>query len=141
MRSLSRILLALVVSATVGMQACSDPAPEVAAPTARPRNAPTPSRPPEFPDDPAIPGELAVDIEASPDEGLLPLTVDFKAAVEGATGTVTCDWDFGDGTPHGSDLQPSHVFQSESDFIVTLKCKDSQGLEGQAEIDILAYRE
>ena len=143
MRSWSWILLGLVASATVGMQACSNSerAPEPAAPTRRPANAPTPARPAETADPDARADELSIDIAADPDEGLLPLTVNFKATVKNATGTVTCDWDFGDGTPHGADLQPSHVYQSDKDFIVTLKCKDSRGIEGEAEIDILAYKE
>lgn len=139
-RSWSPILLGLVVSATVGAQSCSSD-PEPAAPSRRPPGAPTPTRPTESPGTRSIAGELDVEIGAEPDEGLLPLTVNFRAIVGNATGTFTCDWDFGDGSPHRAELQPSHVFERESDFIVKLRCKDSLGLEGTAETDILTYRE
>ena len=152
MRSWSWILCGLLVSGTVAMQACSPSEPEkapAAAPAAAP--APAPAAPAAGQPAAAAPAagaaaaadvdELYVDAEADPDEGPPPLTVKFTSTVEDATGAVTCDWDFGDGTPHGSDMNPTHVYQAEGDFVITLKCKDSKGIEGETEIDVTAYKD
>ncbi len=153
MRSWSWILCGLLVAGTVGMQACSkseEKAPEAAAPAAGvPAAAPAPAgQPPAAPAAGANAGaaamvvdELYVDAEADPDEGPPPLTVKFTSTVEDATGAVTCDWDFGDGTPHSTDMNPTHTYQAEGDFVVTLKCKDSKGIEGETEIDVTAYKD
>jgi len=150
MRSWSWILCGLLVAGTVAMQACSPSEPEKApapAPAAAP--APAPAAAPGQPA-PAAPAagaataavdELYVDAEADPDEGPPPLTVKFTSTIEDATGAVTCDWDYGDGTPHGTDMNPSHVYQAEGDFVVTLKCKDAKGIEGETEIDVTAYKD
>lgn len=152
MRSWSWILCGVLVVGTVAMQACSKSEPEKApakpaAPAAAPAaKAPAPGQPAAA----ATAGnaaadedvdELYVDAEADPDEGPPPLTVKFTSTIEDATGAVTCDWDFGDGTPHGTDLNPSHTYQAEGDFVVTLKCKDSKGIEGETEIDVTAYKD
>lgn len=153
MRSWSWILCGLLVSGTIALQACSKSEPE--APAAAPAGvpaAPAPAAPaagqPAAPAAPAagsadamVVDELYVDAEADPDEGAPPLTVKFTSTVEDATGAVTCDWDFGDGTPHSADMNPTHVYQAEGDFVVTLKCKDSKGIEGETEIDVTAYKD
>jgi PKD repeat protein len=153
MRSWSWILCGLLVSGTIAMQACSKSEPEKAAKPAAAAPAPVAAAPAPAPGQPAAapPGaaaapdaavdELYVDAEADPDEGPPPLTVKFTSTIEDATGAVTCDWDYGDGTPHGTDLNPSHVYQAEGDFVVTLKCKDSKGIEGETEIDVTAYKD
>lgn len=151
MRSWSWILCGLLVSSTVAMQACSKSEPETApakaaAPAPAPMAAvPVPGQPAPAATAASAPDtavdELYVDAEADPDEGPPPLTVKFTSTIEDATGAVTCDWDFGDGTPHGADLNPSHVYQAEGDFVVTLKCKDAKGIEGETEIDVTAYKD
>jgi len=147
LRSWSWILCGLLVSGTLALQACSPSEPEKApdAPAAPAPAAPAPGQPAQAP----APGstmamvvdELYVDAEADPDEGPPPLTVKFTSTVEDATGAVTCDWDFGDGTPHSADMNPTHVYQAEGDFVVTLKCKDAKGIEGETEIDVTAYKD
>jgi PKD repeat protein len=152
MRSWSWILCGLLVTGAVALQACSKSEPETApsspaaAPAAAPA-APAAGQPAAAPPA-AAPGaaamvvdELYVDAEADPDEGPPPLTVKFTSTVEDATGAVTCDWDFGDGTPHSADMNPTHTYQAEGDFVVTLKCKDSKGIEGETEIDVTAYKD
>ena len=113
------------------------PAPAPAAP------APAPGQPPAAaPQGTAgamIIDELYVDAEAEPDEGTPPLAVTFTSIVEDATGAVTCEWDFGDGTPKSTEMNPKHTYQKEGDYVVILKCKDSKGIEGETEIDVTAY--
>ncbi|MDG2305356.1 MAG: PKD domain-containing protein [Candidatus Binatia bacterium] len=88
---------------------------------------------------PIIIDELYVDAEAEPDEGTPPLIVMFTSIVEDHTGDFTCEWDFGDGTPKSSELNPKHTYKKEGDFIVTLVCKDTKGVEGETEIDVTVY--
>jgi hypothetical protein len=154
MRSWSLILCGVLVSGTIAMQACSKSEPEKAPAAKAPAEAAAPAKAAPAPGQPAAAApaagnnapdgdvdELYVDAEADPDEGPPPLTVKFTSTIEDATGTVTCDWDYGDGTPHGTDLNPSHTYQAEGDFVVTLKCKDSKGIEGETEIDVTAYKD
>ena len=42
-------------------------------------------------------------------------------------GTITYDWNFGDGTAHSSSATPSHVFQNIGDYTVTLTVTDDNG--------------
>lgn len=88
---------------------------------------------------PIIIDELYVDAEAEPDEGTPPLIVMFTSIVEDHTGDYTCEWDFGDGSPKSSELNPKHTYEKEGDFIVVLVCKDSKGIEGETEIDVTVY--
>lgn len=150
MRAWSWILCGALVAGVVAMQACTSSEPEQPAEpateaTAAPAAAPgQPAQPPAAAapaDDALMVDELYVDAEADPDEGTPPLTVKFTSIVEDATGAVTCDWDFGDETPHSTELNPTHVYQNEGDFVVTLKCKDSKGIEGETEIDVSAYKD
>jgi hypothetical protein len=152
-RSWSLVLCGALVTALVALQACSRSEPETQESTAP---APAPAAPagqPAQPGQPAAPAqapaatmamvvdELYVDAEADPDEGPPPLSVKFTSTVEDATGAVTCDWDFGDNTPHSQDMNPTHVYQAEGDFVVLLKCKDSKGIEGETEIDVTVYKD
>lgn len=154
-RSWSLVLCGVLVSGLVGVAACSRsepegeeataPAPAPAAPAA-PAGQPPQAKQPAAQASPGatmamIVDELYVDAEADPDEGQPPLTVKFTSTVEDATGAVTCDWDFGDNTPHSNEMNPTHVYQEEGDFVVTLKCKDSKGIEGETEIDVTVYKD
>lgn len=47
------------------------------------------------------------------------------------------DWDFGDGTAHGSGLTPSHTYASAGTYIVTLTVTDSSGASGLISIAIV----
>ncbi len=64
----------------------------------------------------------------SPLQGEAPLTVDFDASGSSdADGTIASfSWDFGDGDT-GSGQTPSHTFESEGTFQVTLTVTDNQG--------------
>ena len=119
-------------------------APPAAAPAAAPA-APAPVVPPAAapaaaPSGPAyVADELYVDAEANPDEGPPPLAVAFTSIVEDNTGPYECEWDFGDGSPKEKGLEPKHTYAKEGDFVVLIRCKDSKGLEGETEIDVMAF--
>jgi len=81
--------------------------------------------------------ELYVDLDADPDEGAPPLTVKFTSTIEDATPPLTYKWDFGDGSPPGTDANPTHVYQKAGEFTATLNVKDSKGITGSEEVDIL----
>ena len=81
--------------------------------------------------------ELYVDLDADPDEGAPPLTVKFTSTIEDAAPPLTYKWDFGDGSPAGTEANPTHVYQKAGEFTATLNVKDSKGISGSEEVDIL----
>ncbi len=42
---------------------------------------------------------------------------------------LTFDWDFGDGTAHSTELNPTHTYATAGDFIVTLTAANNLGLD------------
>ena len=88
-----------------------------------------------------LPDELYVDLEGEPDEGPPPLTVKFMSEVDDGTPPYSYHWDFGDGSPAGTDSGPTHVYEKEGEFVVTLTVTDSKGLKGAEEYDILVEAE
>ena len=88
---------------------------------------------------PLVVSDLYVDAIAEPDEGSPPLVVVFTAIVEDHSGSYGCRWDFGDGSPPSNETNPTHTYEREGDFIITLSCRDEKGLEGDAEIDVTVY--
>jgi PKD repeat protein len=125
--------IALIASCTreqekTATHATATPAAKVAAPAATPAQAQ------------ASPGdvdELYVDLEAEPDEGAPPLTVKFTSSVEDATPPITYKWEFGDGSAPGTEANPTHVYQKAGEYTATVNVKDSKGITGSEEIDIL----
>jgi PKD repeat protein len=81
--------------------------------------------------------ELYVDLEAEPDEGAPPLTVKFTTSIEDGTPPYTYSWDFGDASAASTDANPSHVYQKAGEFTATVNVKDSKGLAGSEEYDVL----
>ena len=79
------------------------------------------------PDDTAPPDAVA---SADPTQGTAPLIVQFSSAGSfDSNGTlVAFDWDFGDGSPHSSDPNPSHTFTSVGTFACGLTVTDNSGL-------------
>jgi len=55
---------------------------------------------------------LAVTASATPLTGNAPLAVTFTSTVTGGTTPYTYDWDFGDGSTHGTTASPSHTYNA-----------------------------
>ena len=36
-------------------------------------------------------------------------------------------------------MNPTHPYEKVGDYVATLRCKDSKGIEGETEIDVTAY--
>jgi PKD repeat protein len=52
---------------------------------------------------------------------------DGSASSDPANGSLTYDWDFGDGTPHASGAKPTHVFASDGEYVATLTVMNGKG--------------
>jgi PKD repeat protein len=140
-RLLTYFGLALSVVVAIGSGCTREESP-AAKPTATAAVAATAQTSPHAAASPAaVPEELYVDLEAEPDEGEPPLTVKFTSSVEDGTAPFTYKWDFGDGSPAGSEANPTHVYAKEGEYTATLTVKDSKGIEGSEEVDVLVERE
>ena len=138
MRSTLSLCGLSVLVATLALLGCtrdeSPPAARAAAtPAARASAAPQAAAPAA--NEPA--DELYVDLEAEPDEGAPPLTVKFTTSIEDGTPPYTYSWDFGDSSGSSTDANPSHVYQKAGEFTATVNVKDSKGLTGSEEYDVL----
>ena len=70
---------------------------------------------------------LALDTNDNPHVSYSDLTnEDLKYAKKGG-GIVSYDWDFGNGSPHGVGVRPTHVYSIPGTYIVTLTVTDQQG--------------
>ena len=65
--------------------------------------------------------------DATPEDGQAPLTVDFKADVEGGTPPLKYTWAFGDGTPDANEANPKHVYQKAGKYRADLSVSDGGG--------------
>lgn len=74
--------------------------------------------------------------DASPEEGKGPLTVEFKADVEGGTPPLKYVWRFNDGSPDSSEANPKHTFEKPGKYRADLVVTDSAGDEDADYIDI-----
>jgi len=79
---------------------------------------------------------LMVWAEAEPDEGAPPLAVQLKADVSGGTGQRTIKWDFGDGSPASSDVNPTHTYAKAGTFRASVEVSDSSGDSDSDYVDI-----
>jgi PKD repeat protein len=68
---------------------------------------------------------LGVSASANPTSGSAPMTVTFTGSVSGGTAPFTYDWNFGDGTTHGTALNPSHIYATAGTFTAVLTATDS----------------
>lgn len=135
---MSRIFPSVMIVAIVTLLAActkNEEKPAVQATPAAQAAAPAAPQPQASADEDA--DELYVDLDAEPDEGAPPLTVKFTSTIEDAAPPLTYKWDFGDGSPAGTEANPTHVYAKAGEFTATLNVKDSKGVAGSEEVDIL----
>lgn len=61
------------------------------------------------------------------DEGKAPFTVNFKADIEGGKAPLKIVWKFGDGTPDGTEANPTHTYTKPGKYKADLEVSDSAG--------------
>ena len=132
---IERLGLAVLLGFLIGCGGSEEPAKKPATPpTTAQQAAPTP------PAD-ADAYELDVIVEGEPDEGAPPLTVKFQGYVEEDDGGPwKFAWDFGDGAT-STEQNPTHVYQKEGEYTAVVTVKDSKGVSGSEEVDILVEAE
>jgi PKD repeat protein len=79
---------------------------------------------------------LTATATAAPLAGLAPLNVSFSGGASGGTGIYTFDWDFGDGSPHSAEQDPSHTYVAGGTYVATVKVTDSVGGTASASVAI-----
>lgn len=75
-------------------------------------------------------------VDAEPDFGAPPLTVNFVTETDCTGEPVTFAWDFGDGTKGGNDPKPSHTYDKAGDYLAVVTATAPDGGRGSDEIDI-----
>ena len=73
------------------------------------------------------PAPLLAWADGTPEDGPAPLSVEFKADVEGGTPPLKYSWTFGDGTPDANEASPKHVYQKAGKYRADLSVTDSGG--------------
>lgn len=100
--------------------------------TATPTQSPSPSPT-------AVPTDVPVaTIIATPMSGTAPLTVNFQGS--GTNNPTSYDWDFGDGSPHGSGPTVSHTYATADTYTVALIASNAGGSSAPATVQITANK-
>jgi len=130
------------------IQAGSVAPPAAGLPTARPpaeaAEAPHQAPPPAAaPPDAGVPDapqndedDCIVVADANPDYGPPPLAVAFSAEAECSGGTPKYDWDFGDGSPHSTEANPSHNYTKPGEYTATVTVAGRGDATANDEIDV-----
>jgi PKD repeat protein len=79
---------------------------------------------------------LMVWAEAEPDEGAPPLEVQLKADVSGGVGERKVKWEFGDGTPPSTEINPKHKNDKAGTFRASVEVTDGSGDSDSDYVDI-----
>ena len=79
---------------------------------------------------------LMVWAEADPDEGAPPLEVQLKADVSGGVGERKIKWEFGDGSPPSTELNPKHKYDKAGTFRASVEVSDASGDSDSDYVDI-----
>jgi PKD repeat protein len=82
------------------------------------------------------PAPLLAWADGSPEEGSAPLTVEFKADIEGGTPPLKYSWSFGDGTPNATEPNPKHTYEKAGKYRADLSVTDSGGDSDSDYLDI-----
>ncbi len=80
-------------------------------------------------------------VDAEPDFGPPPLSVQFTTETDCTGAPVTYRWDFGDGSTGGNEPRVSHTYTKIGDFIATVTTSAPDGGTGTDEIDITVDEE
>ena len=80
---------------------------------------------------PPPPPPLAAEINATPTEGTMPLTVSFASAVTGGVSPYSYDWEFGDGSKSNA-ANTVHIYITGGNFTVWLNVDDNGGTSVQS---------
>lgn len=79
---------------------------------------------------------LMVWAEAEPDEGAPPLEVQLKADISGGVGERKVKWEFGDGSPASSEVNPKHKYDKAGTFRASVEVSDASGDSDSDYVDI-----
>lgn len=133
--SLLMMVGALVAVCTAGCTRSEEKA--STAPTATPVTGPAAAGSPAAAAE-ADEGEeiLMVWAEAEPEDGKPPLSVQLKADISGGSGQRTIKWDFGDGSPTSSEVNPTHVYDKAGTYRASVEVGDSTGDSDSDYVDI-----
>src|SRR5574338_842503 len=77
---------------------------------------------------------------ANPTSGAFPLSVDFDGTYSSDPdpGTVlSYSWNFGDGTPHATGAQVTHIYDAPGPYVATLTVSDGSGGTDSATVNIM----
>jgi glucose/arabinose dehydrogenase len=86
-----------------------------------------------------LPGNHAPTVSASvsPKTGVAPLSVNFSSTgADPDSDPITYDWDFGDGSPHSSAQNPSHVYSKAANWVATVTVSDNRGMSTSASVPV-----
>lgn len=128
------------VSGTAG-QAPKAEAPAAQAPEAGKGQAPAPPAAQEANEVPEEDGDCIVVCDANPDYGPPPLAVELTAEAECTSGQPTYKWDFGDGSPPSTEVNPKHTYTKVGDYVATVTVTGPSGSTSSDEIDITVEEE
>jgi PKD repeat protein len=79
---------------------------------------------------------LMVWAEADPDEGAPPLEVQLKADVSGGVGERKVKWEFGDGSPASTEINPKHRYEKAGTYRASVEVSDASGDSDSDYVDI-----
>jgi PKD repeat protein len=83
---------------------------------------------------------IVADFSADVTSGYAPLTVNFTDLSSGGTPTGW-DWDYGDGSTHGTTQNPTHVYSTDGTYSVTLQVTDGVGSDTLIKTDYITVSE